>query len=144
MPIHDARALTVALLLTLAAAAASPPAAAETSGRYDLDAPSGAWGPAIPPLKVEPFPPLDAETSCEDVYREITRLEPWTRTRRPSFYDEPLNLYIGMVGAMWEPAFWAWIGSEVLRFMEDRHIRNAKQRIVALRALSADKYCWVY
>ncbi|MFO1436476.1 MAG: hypothetical protein U1F34_09075 [Gammaproteobacteria bacterium] len=83
------------------------------------------------------------QQSCTQIYDELVRLTPRTYNYKPSFYDDPRNEALGMLGFVFTPAFYGWAVTSLDEYSEGSRIRNTGMRINSLRYAAAKQDCWV-
>lgn len=95
------------------------------------------------PQPVTPrFEEGDDALTCEALNRQLSQLMPQTYSGKPGFYDDPYHGASIWGGAIWAPGAWTYLGySGVAEYAEYARIRDARNRIEALRYLKARRRC---
>ena len=88
------------------------------------------------------FDEADEQMTCDELNLEIARLNPQTYSLKPGFYDDPYHAASIWIGAIWAPGAWSYMAySGVAEFSESSRMKDAENRIEALRYLKARRRC---
>jgi hypothetical protein len=101
---------------------------------------------AAPSLYPQPLIPHfkegDEQLTCDELNLEMAHLIPQTYSSKPGFYNDPYHGASLWGGAVWAPGVWSYMAySGVTEYSEYRRIRDAHNRIEALRYLKARRRC---
>jgi hypothetical protein len=100
-------------------------------------------GPSLYPQPLTPnFQKGDEQLTCNELNRELVSLIPLTYSSKPGFYNDPYHGASVWGGAIWAPGAWIYLPySGVAEYSEFSRIRDAQNRIEALRYLKARRHC---
>lgn len=100
-------------------------------------------GPTLYPQPLAPtFEEGDETLSCEELNRQLAQLIPQTYSVKPEFYNDPYHGASLWGGAVWAPGAWSYLAySGVVEYEEYSRMRDAQNRIEALRYLKARRRC---
>lgn len=132
------RTLISALLLSSMAMSASAGPRLDSIGGIVTDMDQSLFPPPLPESPVA----LDPASSCDELYAQISRLEPRSRRYRKDFFDNPFNAAIAAGITIWDPAIYLFAIPAFADYQEDRMAREARKEMDELRGWSAYHRCY--